>query len=76
MVQRQHEKDARPFTWEMVKDAFNNKYFPKSIRQQKEREREFIKLEQGNWTVAEYEAEFACLTKFAPGLVATEGRKD
>lgn len=42
----------------------------------REREREFIKLEQGNWTVAEYEAEFACLTKFAPGLVATEGRKD
>ncbi|KAL2454376.1 Retrotrans gag domain-containing protein [Abeliophyllum distichum] len=43
MVQRQHEKDTRPFTWKMFMEAFNNKYFPKSIRQQKERE--FLKLE-------------------------------
>ncbi|KAL5570499.1 hypothetical protein UlMin_027074 [Ulmus minor] len=49
---------------------FFNQYFPKSVRQEKERE--FSRLEQGNKTVAEYEASFVRLAKFAPDLVATE----
>ncbi|KAL2466014.1 Retrotrans gag domain-containing protein [Abeliophyllum distichum] len=61
------------FTWKMFTEAFNNKYFPKSLRQHKERE--FIKLEQGSRIVTEYEAEFARLAKFAPDLVATEERR-
>ncbi|KAL5563228.1 hypothetical protein UlMin_032975 [Ulmus minor] len=70
MVKRQHENDTEAFTWEIFKNEFFNQYFPKSVRQEKERE--FSKLEQGNKTVAEYEASFAQPTKFAPNLVATE----
>ena len=70
MVKRQHENDTEAFTWEMFKNEFFNQYFPKSVR--REKEREFSRLEQGNKTVAEYEARFARLAKFAPDLVATE----
>ncbi|KAL5565172.1 hypothetical protein UlMin_028336 [Ulmus minor] len=70
MVKRQHENDTEAFTWEMFKNEFFNQYFPKSVR--REKEREFSRLEQGNKTVAEYEASFARLAKFAPDLVATE----
>ncbi|KAL5553334.1 hypothetical protein UlMin_040735 [Ulmus minor] len=70
MVKRQHENDTETFTWEMFKNEFFNQYFPKSVR--REKEREFSKLEQGNKSVAEYEATFARLAKFAPDLVATE----
>ncbi|KAL5554254.1 hypothetical protein UlMin_041655 [Ulmus minor] len=54
----------------MFKNEFFNQYFPKSVR--REKERKFSRLEQGNKTVAEYEASFARLAKFAPDLVATE----
>ncbi|KAL5537874.1 hypothetical protein UlMin_045653 [Ulmus minor] len=70
MVKRQHENDTEAFTWEMFKNEFFNQYFPKSVRQEKEKK--FSKLEQGNKTVAKYEANFARLAKFAPDLVATE----
>ncbi|KAL2542488.1 reverse transcriptase [Abeliophyllum distichum] len=73
MVQRQHEKDTRPFTWKIFMEAFKNKCFPKSIRQHKEIE--FIKLEIGSRTVTKYKVEFVRLAKFAPGLVATEKRR-
>lgn len=73
MVQHQHDKDTIPFTWDMFKDDFNDKYFPKNIHRQKERE--FIKLEQGNRTVTKYEAEFARLSKLPLDLVATEERR-
>ncbi|KAL2498482.1 Retrotrans gag domain-containing protein [Abeliophyllum distichum] len=58
---------------EMFMEAFNSKFFPKSIHQHKERE--FIKLEQENRIVAEYEANFSHLEKFALDLVATKERR-
>uniref|UniRef100_A0A2N9IJJ1 CCHC-type domain-containing protein n=1 Tax=Fagus sylvatica TaxID=28930 RepID=A0A2N9IJJ1_FAGSY len=58
---------------EEEKASFYEKYFPTSVRRQKERE--FIKLEQGNMTVSQYEAEFARLARFAPTLVADEDSK-
>ena len=73
MIQRQYEGNAAPFTWAMFRDAFYEKYFPKSVQQQKERE--FTQLEQWNKSVTEYEAEFARLAKFAPTLVATEASR-
>ncbi|KAL2466228.1 Retrotrans gag domain-containing protein [Abeliophyllum distichum] len=73
MVQYQHEKDTRPFTRKIFTEAFNNKYFPKSLRQHKVRK--FINLEQGSQIVTEYEAEFVHLEKFSPDLVATEERR-
>uniref|UniRef100_A0A2N9FDG8 RNA-directed DNA polymerase n=1 Tax=Fagus sylvatica TaxID=28930 RepID=A0A2N9FDG8_FAGSY len=57
MEEDKHNHDPEPYTWEMFKAAFYEKYFPTSVRRQKERE--FIKLEQGNMTVSQYEAEFA-----------------
>ncbi|XP_028094593.1 uncharacterized protein LOC114294660 [Camellia sinensis] len=70
MEKRIHEHDANPYTWERFKKAFNEKYFPRSVRLQKQRE--FLKLEQGNKTVAEYEAEFTKLSKFASAFEADE----
>uniref|UniRef100_A0A2N9G313 RNA-directed DNA polymerase n=1 Tax=Fagus sylvatica TaxID=28930 RepID=A0A2N9G313_FAGSY len=57
MEEDKHNHDPESYTWEMFKAAFYEKYFPTSVRRQKERE--FIKLEQGNMTVSQYEAEFA-----------------
>ncbi|XP_028099780.1 uncharacterized protein LOC114299271 [Camellia sinensis] len=62
MEKRIHEHDANPYTWERFKNAFNEKYFPRSVHLQKQRE--FLKLKQGNKTVAEYEAEFTKLQIF------------
>ncbi|XP_028109668.1 uncharacterized protein LOC114308295 [Camellia sinensis] len=70
MEKRIHEHDANPYTWERFKNAFNEKYFPRSVRLQKQRE--FSKLEQGKKTVAEYEAEFTKLSKFASAFEADE----
>ena len=52
-----HGQETEPWTWELFKSIFYGKYFSKSIRFQKEKE--FIKLTQGNMTVAQYEAEFS-----------------
>jgi hypothetical protein len=73
MEEDKHNHDPESYTWEMFKAAFYEKYFPTSVRRQKERE--FIKLEQGNMTVSQYEAEFARLARFAPTLVAEEDSK-
>lgn len=54
----------------MFKIDIHEKYFPRRVRQQKIRE--FIKVEQGDSTMAGYEANFAKLSKFAPNLVADE----
>ena len=66
-------QETEPWTWELFKSVFYEKYFPKSIRFQKEKE--FIKLTQGNMTVAQYEAEFSRLAKFAPTMVVDEEAK-
>ena len=46
-------------TWQKFLEVFNENYFPNSLREQKATE--FLTLEQGNMTVAEYEAEFTSL---------------
>ena len=45
-----HGQETEPWTWELFKSIFYKKYFPKSIHFQKEKE--FIKLTQGNMTIA------------------------
>ena len=57
-------------TWEDFRRIFLDRHFPTSIREQKERE--FILLEQGQRSVAQYDAAFNRLSNFAPQLVATE----
>ncbi|MBG9689342.1 hypothetical protein ABD91_00070, partial [Lysinibacillus sphaericus] len=63
---------ALKMSWEKFQELFNDKYFPESIRHMKEVE--FIKLEQNNMTVSQYEAKFAELSRFASHLVDNEER--
>ena len=57
-------------TWEDFRRIFLDRHFPTSIHKQKERE--FILLEQGKRSMAQYDAAFNRLSNFAPQLVATE----
>jgi len=66
------QPDALKMSWEKFQELFNDKYFPESIRHMKEVE--FIKLEQNNMTVSQYEAKFAELFRFASHLVDNEER--
>ena len=43
MEEDKHNQDPERYTWEMFKASFCEKYFPTSVRRQKEKE--FIKLE-------------------------------
>jgi hypothetical protein len=54
-------------------DLFRKRYFSDSLRLQKEAE--FIRIEQGNQSVYEYERKFAELSRFAPHMVDIEVRK-
>ncbi|GAU35802.1 hypothetical protein TSUD_155770 [Trifolium subterraneum] len=51
-------------TWEMFKREYFNKYFPADVNNKKVVE--FMKLEQGNMSVAEYAAKFESLCAFSP----------
>lgn len=62
--------DGPDATWEMFLDLFNKKYFPACVRAEKQKE--FVDLEQGEMTVAEYEAKFTELSRYYPELVANE----
>ncbi|XP_020208585.1 uncharacterized protein LOC109793532, partial [Cajanus cajan] len=48
--------------WDNFKKAFLEKYFPDDVRSQKEME--FLELNQGNNTVAEYAAKFDALVRY------------
>ena len=60
-------------TWTVFLDAFYEKYFPESVRDEKEVE--FMGLIQENKTVLQYEAKFTELSRFAPHIVANDVRK-
>ncbi|RVW70653.1 Retrovirus-related Pol polyprotein from transposon 17.6 [Vitis vinifera] len=66
-------EDQGPITWRQFREAFYKKYFPDSVRRQKVGE--FIRLEQGDMTMAQYEAKFTELSRFSPQLIATEEEK-
>ena len=53
----------RVVSWHMFLVGFNDKYYPASYRI--EQENAFLYLKQGNRSVAEYEAEFVALSRFA-----------
>ena len=59
-------------TWEAFAVAFQDKYIP-SIARERLRQ-EFKDLKQLDMPVAEFEAGFSSLSRFAPELVATEER--
>lgn len=57
-------------TWDRFKQEFDSRFFPKSVKKQKERE--FATLVQGDLTVQQYAARFMELGRFGPHLIATE----
>ncbi|KAI8555642.1 hypothetical protein RHMOL_Rhmol05G0189100 [Rhododendron molle] len=60
-------------TWKEFITAFNEQYFP--LLYQYDMEHEFSSLRQGNMSVAEYDAKFIKLSRFAPDLIRTEDAK-
>ena len=73
LMTRRLLEDYGPIVWRQFKEAFYKKYFPDSVRRQKVGE--FVRLEQRDLTVAQYEAKFTELSRFAPQLIATEEEK-
>ncbi|XP_019056861.1 PREDICTED: uncharacterized protein LOC109116239 [Tarenaya hassleriana] len=61
------------FSWEEFRAEFEQKYYRR--QDQSHRITEFLRLEQGNMTVREYEAEFNRLLKYGGHLVPTEEYK-
>ncbi|KAH6778781.1 hypothetical protein C2S52_010018 [Perilla frutescens var. hirtella] len=59
--------------WEDFKHELYQKYIPDCYREAKEIE--FWNLKQGNKTVSEYDREFNQLSRHAPHLVDTDGKK-
>ena len=70
-TERTHEGGV--VSWQQFVDLFQKRYFLDSLRLQKEAE--FIRIEQGNQSVYEYERKFAELSCFAPHMVEIEVRK-
>lgn len=56
------QKNGEELTWEVFRQKFLDKYFPKSARAQKEAQ--FLSLYQGNMTVAEYAKKFESLARY------------
>ena len=65
--------DYEEVTWDMFLEAFQEKFFPMHIRDAKESE--FLALEQGIRTVADYEAKFSELGRYAPHIFTDERRR-
>ena len=65
--------DYEEIIWDMFLEAFQEKYFSMHIRDAKESE--FLTLEQGLRTVADYEAMFSELGHYAPHIYADERRR-
>lgn len=62
--------DYATMIWTGFIRMFDDKYFPQSIRNAKERE--FLSFKQGTLSVTEYEIEYSRLSMFVPHLVDTE----
>jgi hypothetical protein len=60
-------------TWEMFKEEYNRRFFPRSQRQL--RAIEFQNLVQGDMTVEQYSARFMELARFAANLIPDEETK-
>ena len=63
-------EDQGLITWRQFREAFYKKYFLDSVKRKKTGE--FVRLEQGEMTVAQYEAKFIDVSCFSPQLIATE----
>ena len=60
-------------TWEEFKTAFRGYHLPEGLMEQKKEE--FLKLQQGNGSVWEYQNQFNRLACYAPEEVSTDAKK-
>ena len=67
------EAKGKPLTWTNFLEAFYEKYFPDSVRDQKELE--FQQLEHRDLTIGQYETKFTELARFAPHLIEEDSKK-
>ncbi|XP_058092393.1 uncharacterized protein LOC131238815 [Magnolia sinica] len=65
--------EGHVWTWEVFEARFNEKYLPQTY--QHERENEFLCLQQGDMTVAQYENRFTELSCYASEMIASEAIK-
>ncbi|XP_022853763.1 uncharacterized protein LOC111375195 [Olea europaea var. sylvestris] len=63
-------EQLRNLTWDQFKESLMGKYFPQSLRDQKEVE--FLQLTQGSLPLGEYERKFEQLSRYAPHMVNIE----
>ncbi|KAF1894559.1 hypothetical protein Lal_00009369 [Lupinus albus] len=63
-TRRQMETEGQLISWSTFKAKFLQKYFHADLKRQKEME--FLKLEQGNMSVGEYAVKFEELARFCP----------
>ena len=66
-------EDWRLIAWRQFGEANYNQYFPDHIRPQKVEN--FVRLEQEDMTMAQYEATFIELSRFSLQLITTEEEK-
>ncbi|XP_028080091.1 uncharacterized protein LOC114281735 [Camellia sinensis] len=69
LIRNGHEN----MTWTQFNTIFYDKYFPQCFQDRKVSE--FQELKQGRMSVAEYEAKFTELARFAPHMVDTDYKK-
>ncbi|XP_028063891.1 uncharacterized protein LOC114267097 [Camellia sinensis] len=70
MLIRENNKDIG---WARFLEIFYDKYFPQCVRDRKVLE--FMELKKNSMIVAEYEAKFTELARFAPHMVDTDYKK-
>ncbi|KAL0283216.1 UNVERIFIED_CONTAM: hypothetical protein Sradi_7236900 [Sesamum radiatum] len=73
VVEARWQREEIPHTWVNFVKEFNDKFVPQVVRDR--REQEFVSLIQGSCTVAQYEAKFNKLIKYAPYMLDDELRR-
>ncbi|XP_028095152.1 uncharacterized protein LOC114295156 [Camellia sinensis] len=67
------QDDSKSIDWTRFIELFYDKYYPQCVHDRNVSE--FGELKQGNMSVAEYEAKFTELARFAPHMVGTDYKK-
>ena len=65
--------NENPMTWERLIGLLDNQYYPRDV--QRIKQRDFLRLKQGQMSVMKYASKFNELSRFAPHQVNTEERK-
>ncbi|KAJ0964937.1 hypothetical protein J5N97_026075 [Dioscorea zingiberensis] len=73
LAYRRRRPNQTVFTWTEFRTAFDRKFMPQIYRDAKHEE--FLRLFQGSLSVADYEAKFTDLGRYAPDYTDNEHRK-